>query len=117
MPFAFVYKRRDEMRWAYVIEFPPVSLVDSSSAALDALRRKRDVIGGAVGGGLAGMAYGVSGEIHELEASIVTGVLLQRNCNSPMYDVVSPCSLVREVRVTIDIVGTLPRLTPFYTVF
>lgn len=30
--------------------------------ALEALRRKRDMWGGAVGGGLAGMAYGVAGE-------------------------------------------------------
>lgn len=34
-----------------------------SSALLEALRKKKDFVGGTVGGGLAGMAYGVSGEI------------------------------------------------------
>lgn len=33
----------------------------SSSAIMEALRRKKDFVGGTVGGALAGMAYGVSG--------------------------------------------------------
>jgi len=35
----------------------------SSSAVMEALRRKKDFVGGTVGGALAGMAYGVSGEV------------------------------------------------------
>lgn len=34
-----------------------------SSAVLEALRQKQDFVGGAVGGGLAGMAYSVAGEL------------------------------------------------------
>lgn len=33
----------------------------SSSAIMEALRRKKDFVGGTVGGALAGMAYGVTG--------------------------------------------------------
>lgn len=41
---------------------PPWFLTNfSSSAVMEALRRKKDFVGGTVGGALAGMAYGVSG--------------------------------------------------------
>ncbi|CAN0343482.1 unnamed protein product [Ascophyllum nodosum] len=51
-------------------------IFEGSSAALEALRQKQDMWGGVVGGGLAGMAYGVSGGVASARRGLFNGVWL-----------------------------------------
>lgn len=48
--------------------------IHRSVTALEALRQKKDFVGGAVGGALAGTAFGVSGEKGRGERKIIMGV-------------------------------------------
>lgn len=51
-------------------------IFEGSSALLEALRKKKDFVGGTVGGGLAGMAYGVSGGLAAVRRGLFYGVWL-----------------------------------------
>ncbi|CAM9320737.1 unnamed protein product, partial [Hapterophycus canaliculatus] len=51
-------------------------IFESSSAVMEALRRKKDFVGGTVGGALAGMAYGVSGGVATARRGLFYGVWL-----------------------------------------
>eukprot|EP00904_Undaria_pinnatifida_P000850 jgi/Undpi1/10766/HiC_scaffold_29.g13214.m1 len=51
-------------------------IFEGSSAIMEALRKKKDFVGGTVGGGLAGMAYGVSGGLAAVRRGLFYGVWL-----------------------------------------
>ncbi|CAM9366825.1 unnamed protein product [Pylaiella littoralis] len=59
------------------VRFAAFALIfEGSSAAMEALRRKKDFVGGTVGGALAGMAYGVPGGVASARRGLFYGVWL-----------------------------------------
>eukprot|EP00752_Nemacystus_decipiens_P005453 g4942.t1 len=59
------------------VRFATFALIfESSSAIMEALRRKKDFVGGTVGGALAGMAYGVTGGVANARRGLFYGVWL-----------------------------------------
>eukprot|EP00903_Cladosiphon_okamuranus_P008008 g7726.t1 len=51
-------------------------IFEGSSAIMEALRRKKDFVGGTVGGAMAGMAYGVTGGVAAARRGLFYGVWL-----------------------------------------
>ncbi|CAN0423777.1 unnamed protein product [Ectocarpus sp. 12 AP-2014] len=59
------------------LRFATFALIfEGSSAVMEALRQKKDFVGGTVGGALAGMAYGVSGGVAAARSGLFYGVWL-----------------------------------------